>query len=206
MAEQLLLVNPSKRKRAKRKAPKRRRPKARRRTKRKPARRTKSKISRIRRTRRRNPARFNVGSFVRGTFMPSATGAVGALGLDVLLGVLPLPINFQTGPMRPLVKMFGAVVLGMAANMVVSRKTAEQFTAGALTVVLYDVAKGVVQNNFPQIPLDGLAGVDMADYPELGYADPLDDDSALGAYVEDGTLEGMEAYVEDDTLEGIALA
>ena len=205
MAEQLLLVNPSKRKRrtkrktAKRKTAARRRPAARKTPRRRVSRKS------ITRRRRRNPAKFNIGNFVQGTFMPSATGAVGALGLDVLLGVLPLPIAMQTGPMRPVVKLVGAVLLGLAANMVVSRKTAEQFTAGALTVVLYDVAKGFVQDTFPQIPLDGLAGVNMAEYPELGYADPLDDGSELGAYVEDDGLEGMGAYVEDDGLEGMGL-
>src|SRR4030042_6898277 len=75
---------------------------------------------------RRNPSggRFNMTTFSRNTLMPSAIGAAGALGLDILMGFLPLPDNLKMGPMRNVVRVVGAVGLGMLAGMVVKKDTA----------------------------------------------------------------------------------
>jgi len=197
MADQLLLVNPRKRRRKKKTKSKKRR--ARRKSNPIVARRGSSPRKRITR-RRRNPS---PRTFIKTTLLPSATGAIGALGVDVLMGVLPLPITFTTGLMRPVAKGAAAVGMGMLASMVVSRKMAEQFTAGALTVVVYDTLKTFIQTNVPQIPLSDMDYDDLDDdlddlYPELSYAGAGatmddDDDDGMSAYVDDG----MSAYVDD---------
>ena len=129
--------------------------------------------------------------FLNNTLMPSAVGAGGALGLDVLLGFLPLPAMIKSGPMRPFVRLAGAVALGMIASKVMNKKVGEQVASGAATVVLYDTLKGVLQRAMPTLPLsDG-----DAYYPGLEYVSPgyqVD----MGEYVGEEIVQPMGEYVE----------
>lgn len=146
---------------------------------------------------RRNPIGFSIQSFTKDTLIPSAVGAAGALGLDVIMGFLPLPDAVKSGPMRPIVRIAGAIGIGMLAGMVTSRRTAEQVTAGAVTVVLYDLIKGFVQTQFPALRLG-----ETDEYPVLEYMNPaimvdettdaITDESEISAYV---PSEEMSAYV-----------
>lgn len=213
---EVLLVNPRKRSRRKTTAKKRRSPAKRKTTARR--RRSPTRARRTRRTYRRNPiGKLNVKSFMRQTLMPSAVGAVGALGIDMIMGFLPLPTTWKTGPMRPAVKGIGAVAIGLAASMVTSRKVAEQITAGGLTVVLYDTMKTFISGQFPAIPLGQYDA-----YPSIGYVSPSPSVNAradryipqMNAYVDQGMgnlpdslgalpasygdyHEGLGAYVDD---------
>ena len=140
----------------------------------------------------RNPSRglgkFSVQGFAKNTLMPSAIGAAGALGLDVLIGFLPLPPNLKTGPMRSVVRIAGAVALGIVAGMVVKKETAANIAAGAVTVTLYDVLKGAVQTAMPNLQL-GETDI-FTEYPSLAYAGAGE---TVGEYVSDD----MGMYVGD---------
>lgn len=179
---ELLLINPRKRRRRKSSAKRRTRARAR------PVRRRKrrsmiaafanpAKRSRKRRRRsihrsiarfRRNPSsrggKFSIKGTVKDTLIPSAIGAAGALGLDVLLGLVPLPDMLKTPTVRPFVRIAGAIGIGMLASMVAGRKIGEQVTAGAVTVTVYDIMKGVVQQAMPTLSLG-----DVGYYPSLEY-------------------------------------
>jgi len=150
------------------------------------------KHSSKRRKYRRNPSRglgkFSVQGFAKNTLMPSAIGAAGALGLDVLIGFLPLPPNLKTGPMRSVVRIAGAVALGIVAGMVVKKETAANIAAGAVTVTLYDVLKGAVQTAMPTLQL-GETDI-FTEYPSLAYASAGE---TVGEYVSDD----MGMYVGD---------
>lgn len=144
---------------------------------------------RVTRRRRSNPI-GGMGDFLTGTLMPSAIGGGGALLLDVALAVLPIPASLKVGALAPVVKIAGAVGLGMAAGMVVSRKTANQIAAGALTVTMYNIAKGLlVKATGGKIP--GLAGHD--EYYSLM---PSGVGEYVGEYVGDG--DAMGAIPFDD--------
>lgn len=132
------------------------------------------------RYRRRNP----IGSgFIGDTLIPAALGGGGALAVDVLLGLLALPVMMKTGPMAPIVKVAAAVGLGFAAQTVVSRKTAEQLAAGAITVTLYNVAKAaLVKAGKGKIP-------GLSEYVGA-YPDALFYDGASG-----GVVNGMGEFV-----------
>lgn len=154
---------------------------------------------RRRRRYRRNPAvrGFDIQRFASQTLMPSAVGAAGALGVDLLLGFLPLPPALKAGPMRPVVRLAGAIGVGMLAGMIASRQTAEQVTAGAVTVVLYDTMKGLLTQMMPQLPLG------QYDTPEaMGYVSPAVQvgEDAVSAYLSEGVSayvpEGVAAYDE----------
>lgn len=143
---------------------------------------------------RRNPIKFSPAAFMKNTLMPSAIGAGGALGLDVVMGFLPLPAAMKTGPMRPVIKLVGAIGIGMLAGMVANRRTAEQITAGAVTVVLYDTLKGFMQKAMPNIPLG------ENDYPALEYMSPamtvdgMSQNDDMSAYVPEYETVGEYVY------------
>lgn len=140
---------------------------------------------------RRNPIKFSPMQFVQTTLMPSAIGAGGALGLDLLMGFLPLPVAMKTGPMRPVIKLVGAVGIGMLAGMVTNRRTAEQITAGAVTVVLYDTLKGFMQKAMPNLVLG------EAEYPALEYISPAQTVEGMGVYSDEmGELPEYEQVGE----------
>lgn len=210
-AEQILLVNPRRRRR-RRKALARRRRRAvsrvtrRRRRLRNPIgaymanpRRRRRRASSIRRRRRlRNPRAlggFSVGSVVR-QLVPAATGAVGAVGLDVALGYLPIPDQYKTGWLGTGVKVAGAIGLGMLAGRFVGREKGRLFTAGALTVIAYQVLRNLAVQALPTVK--GLSGYqDFADYNLGAYMRPSlpapANNAGMGAYMNPaGILNGID--------------
>lgn len=155
---------------------------------------------RARRSRRyrHNPMRMNsMTGFTKHTLMPSVVGAAGALGLDVILGFLPIPVQFKTGPMRAIVKIAGAVGVGILASNFMKRETAHQIAAGAITVTLYDVMKGYLQQAMPTLPLSE-ADVMFEEYPNLSYAGAGQTVDGMDQYVSGMSSEdGVGMYVGD---------
>ena len=153
-----------------------------------------SRAGRALRYRRPNPI-----GFLTNTLMPSVVGGAGALALDVALGVLPLPPALKTGPMAPLVKIAGAVGLGMLAGKMVNRRVGEQIAAGAMTVQIYNLAKGMLikvgGGRIPGLSMypDGYMSeyVSGDEVPELGYTDS---GIQVGEYVDNG-MSGYESGV-----------
>lgn len=184
---QLLLINPRKRrtpkrgtggrfvkaKRASNPAPRKRRSKRRANPIVNVTRRTRKatrKAPRRSRARRSNPIAGLSG--ITGTmsaiFMPSVTGAAGALGLDILMGFAPIPMAMKVGGMRYITKGVGAVALGLLAGMVVNKSTANKMAVGALTVTLHDFAREQTRRLFPNMPMG-----EVGEYVDgLGYYSP----------------------------------
>lgn len=191
MAE-MLIMNPKRRKRKVRKKPVKRRRTA--------AKRASSVTHRKSTTRRyrKNPIRrkSGIGNIVGTTIVPSAIAAGGAIGLDVIMGYLPVPEAMKTGPMRHLVKGAGAIGMGMLAGMFLKPKTAELITTGALTVVMHNAGKEMVQNFAPNVRLGSVED----DYEELSYVSPgMPVGEYLNEYVSDE--ENMNAYLQGISLE-----
>lgn len=204
MAE-LMLVNPKKRRRGRPKVAK-----AKRRRTRTHARRSGKKLSlrrhsgwisnpkrrSKRRSFRRNPiGGFNIKSFANNTLTPSAIGGIGAVGLDVILAMLPLPVAFKTGPMKPVAKIAGAVGIGMIAGMVAGRKFGEQVTAGAVTVTLYEMIKGFVQKTMPTVPLSYYDDNDPLSYVQSGEV--LQNGDGVSAYISDDTISDYDSSYDE---------
>lgn len=146
-----------------------------------------SRAGRQLRHRRPNPI-----DFLTTTLMPSVIGGAGALALDVAFGVLPLPQNLKSGPMAPLVKIAGAVGLGMLASKMVSRRVGEQVAAGAITVQVYNFAKAMlIRVGGGKIP-----GLSM--YPE-GVGDYVDGDPESLGYTDSGMQVGDESMAGYET-------
>jgi len=177
MANQLLLVNPRKRRKARRKTAKKRVAPVR------AKRRVKSTRKRITK-RRRNPIarkRMSAGNIINGQVIPAFTAGVGALGLDMVMGYVPLPASMTTGALKHVVKGVGAIALGLVAGMVVKPSTAKELSMGALTVTMHDALREATQRFAPNIQLGYYnAGFPMAGMDEYNT-------SAMGFYGGDGS-------------------
>ena len=67
--------------------------------------------------------------------------------------------------MRFVAKGAGAIAMGMIASMVVNQATAKNFTAGAMTVVMYDALREALQTWMPQLALSAYDINDTLGYP-----------------------------------------
>lgn len=147
-----------------------------------------------------------------GAIMPAATGAAGAVLLDVGMNYVPLPEQFQTPIFRNVARVGGAFALGFIASKVpgISRRTAQMFTLGALTVAAYGVIRDVVAQNFPQLGLSGITEYGMSNL-QLGFVNPAPmvtgpsaGNSPLGAYMRNSGMgpTPVGAYMRD-TLDNV---
>jgi len=150
--------------------PARRRRSTSRRRRRNPA--TRQSVTRTYR-RRSNPRRFpTVQGIINDQVIPAAVGGTGAVINDIVVNMLPLPVNFKTGWMRHLSKAVGAVAIGYLGGMFLQKRTADQLGAGAMTVVGYNVVRDMAAQFAPQIPLGEYLDTGLNEYlrPDaLGY-------------------------------------
>jgi len=116
---------------------------------------------------RKNPkfGRGIVGQ-VTGAIVPAAIAGAGALGVDVLLGYLPLPDKFKTGALRHVTRAAGAIALGVASGFVLKKQTADQIMAGGLTVAAYGAMRDAMTKFAPSVPLAALEEDDLGDLEE----------------------------------------
>lgn len=177
MAE-ILLVNPRRRRKAKK--ARRRKSHARRVHRRRHSavlgnpRRRRRRNPRFRRhhaKRRRNPAMLGggiVGSLTS-SVKTGLTGALGALGLDLLWGYGSsyLPASLNTGMVQYLSKALGAVLVGIIGGKVLKGRGSALAT-GAMTVVLHDALKSTLQTAMPTLPL----GAYVSTSPIVAYGAP----------------------------------
>ena len=181
MAKSLMLVNPRKR----RKAPVKR--KAARKTvaRKSPVKRKRNPASPVRR-RRRNPASRKVGvKSIMGNVQNSAIGAAGAVGVDMAMRFLPIPLNLRMGNMNSLTKGVVALGLGMLTNAVVKGNTGTKIAEGGMTVALYEAASGMIAQQTGVIAPGGVAG-SYSDLDNAAMAEYLDAGEGMGEYLDGG--------------------
>lgn len=145
----------------------------------------------VRPARRRNPRRRlpTVQGIIDRQVIPAAVGGVGAVANDIIVNMLPLPANFKVGWFRHLSKAIGAVAIGYLGGMVLSKRTADQLGAGAMTVVGYNVVRDLAAQFAPQLQLGEYLDPTMGEYldPALGYYGAgMDPTTVPGAGMETG--------------------
>lgn len=192
---EILLVNPRKRRKGgKRRAKSRRRGHVR----------LKRHVSRRRRVHRvkarrykRNPSGGSLSlRSVGSSFLPivksGALGAVGALANDALIGQVSklsfLPAALQSGYGRHALKVASAVAVGAVGNMV-ARGKGRDLAVGAATVAMHDLLKDVIVTNLPSV------GAYLGDYEDVSGYNPaalVDDSAGMGEYI---ASPGMGEYV-----------
>lgn len=167
-------------------APRRRRAAPRRRAHRISSQRAASHAGRVLRYRRPNPIDGLVDNLTT-----SAVGVGGALLLDVALGLVPLPAALTTGMMGPVVKVAGAVGLGMLGSKLLGRKRGNELAVGALTVNLYQIVRPLLAGKVP-----GLSGyVDGYELLPDGTVGYISSGQQVGEYVGDDSMAGFETGV-----------
>jgi hypothetical protein len=111
------------------------------------------------------------------------------MDLGLSYGVPYLPVTWQprlaSGWGRQLTRLGGAFLLGYLATFVVKRETARAVSAGAVTVVGYDIAKLLLN---PILP----AGHQLSAYDYGGYYPFL---TGFGRTSSGGTTDGMSSYL-----------
>jgi hypothetical protein len=204
MAE-LLLVNPSPRRRKKTHR-RRRKPSHARRHRRHHAaaprrhRRRRNPHFRLHRRRRRhNPSLRGIAGSLVPTLKSGFTGALGGIGLDLLTGQLInaswFPATMKSGLSWTAVKIAGALAVGLVGNKVLRGK-GKALADGAMVVVLHDALKAQLTGMLP-------ASVPLGEYityaPTVGItpgtALPLS--TGLNAYLT-GDGSGLGEYVTAD--------
>ena len=195
MAE-LLLVNPSPRRRRK-SHPKRRR--ARRATPHKKQRRRRNPHFRLHRRRRRNPSLRSITGMLVPTLKSGFTGALGGIGLDLLSGQLIgatwFPATMKTGLPWTGVKLAGALAIGVLGNKVLRGK-GKALADGAMTIVLHDALKAQLATMLPaSIPLGEYLTYAPTVGMSPGTALPLS--TGMGMYIT-GDGAGLGEYAAAD--------
>ena len=151
-----------------------------------------------RRRRSRSGLMGSASSFLSNDIVPAAIGAGGALALDMVWPHLTfLPPQLQSGPLTPVVRIAGAVGLGVVAGMVAGSRIGRNVAMGALTVTAYDIIKGYMAASMPapvptpaQSSLPPSAGVSgyaprLAGYAPsdgLGWINPARNAGAMSGY------------------------
>lgn len=138
-----------------------------------------SSAARVLRRRRRNPAGRGV---VDTNLLPALKGAAGAVVLETLYDMLPIPPQYQVGMVGNLVKAGAAIGIGMAADKakVLKGGNARDLVNGALTVQFAGMMREIV----------GGAMATATPAPEAtGYISPAPVAGNLGMY-EQGAYDG----------------
>lgn len=146
---------------------------------------------------RRNPIRLSGGGKgkinIGGMLMPAAMVGLGAVGAEMLMGVLPLPAMLTTGPQRYLTKGAISVGAGYLLARFGNRKAGEALAMGGLVIAFHDAIKSVITSRMPNAKFGGY-NWDKYGYnlpTQRGYASP-----GLGYYSPGSTLNaGMGEYV-----------
>lgn len=215
--EQLLLVNPRKRRKRKtpargaggrflkRKAARKSAPRRRRRRSNPIAaanpvatyRRRRRSASRktVRRRRRSNPiSARGFLSQLTGALTPAIVGAGGAIAVDAAWRFIPLPLNLKSGYAGIAAKAVATVGIGMLLNRFVGGRIASQMVQGALAVQAYQVIKPLAASVAPNVLGYYGAGAVLNDTPSsLSLAGPVPD--SLNEYL--SGVGGVGEYLSD---------
>lgn len=196
---QLMLINPAKRPSRRRKAsPAQLRALAAGRRKRKtasasaaPARRRRSTLRVA--SRRRAPRRNPIGmSGITASVFTAVQGAGGALAVNALYNLLPIPATMKTGLAGSATKMALAVGFGMLAKPMLGR-AAGKMAEGAMTVAAFEALQSFVPVNMGGSSIAGLGY--MSPGMNAGAAQALPNQSVAGMSGMGEYVSGMGEYV-----------
>lgn len=115
------------------------------------------------------------GKVLKDFVLPAAIGGAGALALDVLWGVLPIPPQFKTGQFAPVFKALGVLGIGALASGPLPPRLVKPAVFASLTIMAYNFAKVTLQQSMPNVPLGAYIDGHMGAYISgggMGYISP----------------------------------
>lgn len=194
---ELLLINPRKR-RGKRRRGRKRNPVVA-----NPRRRSLRRAHRSFRRRRNNPSMRSMTRQLMPQIINAAQGAGGALLTDAAFTYIPLPAMLKTGPMGIVSRALMAFGVSMLSGFVVGNRVAGHFLEGALTVQAYGIMRPLIAGFVPLAghEIEGMGyyspGLilqdDLSPLPDLNAGTPLQEyisDNGNGMYD-----ESIQAYI-----------
>lgn len=167
---------------------------------------TSGKKKRSKPTRRRSGGGGNVKGLriMKNSILPAIIGGSGAVALDVVLAMAPLPPAFRSGPAKLLIKGGAAVAGGMALSAMVDKKVGQSFMLGALTLLAADLTKMAVSRAFPDLALGEYYDDDMQVNEYMSEYMSGGDSSDLG-YMSTGPIVGALDYSDDYEQDGMSM-
>jgi hypothetical protein len=212
--EQLLLINPRRRRRshakrrhrrvsARRHHPRRHRVRAHTEVVRRRRYRVRAHMANPRRHRRHHRRHHRNPLDMGGVVMPVAIGAIGAVGLDIVWGYISpmFGTTFTASPMLNIAaKAALAVGGGWAAGKALGRQKGRYIMAGALTVYGYELLESLVKQMAPTIPFAGMGAYMRPGMAGLGAYNPAPyllpsaspvTPAGLGAYMQHPGMSGL---------------
>lgn len=138
---------------------------------------------------RRNPSGGSKGFFnVTRLLIPAATVGAAAVGVEIAMGYLPIPLSLKSGPVRNVTKAALAIGAGLLVAKFASKRWGEAIALGGVTIAVHDMIKDAIASNMPGVQF----GASPSDVELLGYSGvgPL---AGVGEYVSMG--EGVGEYV-----------
>jgi len=119
---------------------------------------------RARHHRRRNPASRSSGG-IGGMVMPVVQGATGALAVNAIANMLPLPHAMNVGQMRHVTRAGLAIALGIVGRRFLGRAAAKM-AEGSLIVEATHAVSEMIGNTMPSLAFHGLGA--LPDYSGMG--------------------------------------
>lgn len=121
------------------------------------------------------------------TIKSSLFGAAGAVGVDAVMGYLPLPDVVKTGYAKHATKGAISVILGAGAGMMIDKRHASMIASGGLTVALYSAIREFVETNVEGITLGDMGQyVSGAPQGRVGFYNAGYPAGGVGQYVSGG--------------------
>jgi hypothetical protein len=122
--------------------------------------------------RRHNPEGMLTEGFWQAEVMPAVIGAGTAIAADLVIGFIPMvPTVLQSGLPRQLTRIAAVMGISWAGGKVMkSRRVSEEVAAAGIGVVLYDMLKGFLVQQFPTLPLQPVATVVLPTTTAAGTA------------------------------------
>lgn len=136
--------------------------------------------------------KLGLGGIMSMEVMPAVQGAIGAIGVDVALGYIPLPDALKTPTTFPLMKGVIAVAIGMLAAKFGKPSLGRAMAVGGMTVALHDAGKNLVKSALPSLNM----GEYLSYYnPALPVMGSPSGGGTLGEYLNGGPLfAGMPSF------------
>lgn len=147
------------------------------------------------------------GGILKSTVLPAAIGAGGAIALDAMYALLPIPATLKAGTFAAPVKAAAVLGIGVLASrfMPRQRRLIQEAVAASLTIQSYNFVKAQVQKMFPALKLaEYINGYDpmLAEYVQAGQFLP-DIGSGVGEYISGAGIATNLAW--DDSIYGDAV-
>jgi hypothetical protein len=150
---------------------------------------------------RRNPGRrlslggrggINVAKLI----LPGVMIGAGAVGVEVIMGYLPLPAVVQTGPAKYATKGVIAALAGWGIAKFINRRAGEAFAMGGIAIAAHDAIKSAVMGFVPNLKFgEYMQGYNWDKY---GYNTPSMSSMrspGIGYYSPGSTLNTMGEYM-----------